>query len=124
MYFRQMSDLSIRIQDAVEAAKRNGYSVATIAAACGVSRQAVYQWLNGETKKIDGDNLVELAEVSGYSSRWIATGKGSKTASITQDEATILRGFRLFGDDIRNYWLTVARMKIDEHEQQQKGKVA
>lgn len=71
--------LATRVQEAVEAAKKSGNSVVTIANACGISRQAVYQWTDGSTKSIDGANLVELAELSGLNARWIATGKGAKT---------------------------------------------
>lgn len=70
--------LSERVKEAVEAAKANGHSVAQIATACGISASAVYQWLSGDTKSLDGDNLAELAELSGYRPLWIAKEKGVK----------------------------------------------
>lgn len=75
---RMKSTLANRVKEAVESAKLRGNSVVKIAAACGISKQAVYQWLDNSTKSIDGANLVELAELSGLHARWIATGKGSK----------------------------------------------
>jgi transposase-like protein len=71
--------LAQRVKEAVEAAKENGHSVAKIAAACGISPQAVYQWLKGDTKEIDGSNVVELAELSGYHAIWIMKGKGKRS---------------------------------------------
>jgi len=64
-----MSTLSERIKEAIET---SGVTVSAVATACGISVQAVYQWMNGETKTIDGSNLVELAEVTGFDPRWIA----------------------------------------------------
>lgn len=124
MYFDQMSELAKRVTEAVEAAKENGYPVSKIATVCSVSRQAVYQWINGETKSIDASNLVELAEISGYNARWIATGKGQKKGTITMDEMTVVKGFRLFGEEIRQYWLDAARKKIAEDAESKKGQAA
>lgn len=75
---RDMPSLSERIKEAVAAAEGNGYSVAHIAKACGIKPQSVYQWMDGTTKSLDGANLVELAELSGYEPMWIAKEKGPK----------------------------------------------
>lgn len=77
-----MKTLAERVQEAVHAAKENGYSITQIAKACGISDKAVYQWLDGSTKSIDGKNLVELAEISGYRARWIANEIGPKSDPI------------------------------------------
>lgn len=69
-----------RITEAVAAAAKNGYSVAHIATACEITPQAVYQWMKlGETKSLEGRNLVELAELSGFNAMWIAKAKGPKS---------------------------------------------
>jgi transcriptional regulator with XRE-family HTH domain len=73
-----MATLSERVQEALIEANENGFNIASVAEACGVTVQAVYQWRDGATKVIEGDKLVELAEVSGYTARWIATEKGPK----------------------------------------------
>lgn len=57
-----MKLLHERVKEAVEAAKKNKVSVLAIAKACGISRQAVYQWMEQGANSIDGANLVELAE--------------------------------------------------------------
>lgn len=81
-----MKTLAERVKEAVDAAKNNGYSKAQIAQVCGISDKAVYQWINGSTKSIDGKNLVELAAISGYHARWIANeiGPKSDTKAVTQ----------------------------------------
>lgn len=71
--------LAERVQEALKAAKANGHSVAKIAAACGISKQAVYQWAKGDSKEIDGSNLAELAELSGYRPLWIMKEKGARS---------------------------------------------
>jgi len=76
-----MSSLASRVREATEAAKQEGHSVASIASICGISPQAVYQWLDGRTKSIDGANLAELAAISGYNPLWIAKGRGEKCDS-------------------------------------------
>lgn len=81
-----MATLAERVKEAVDCARGNGYTVVQIAEACGISDKAVYQWLDGTTKSIDGENLVELAEISGYLPMWIAKEKGLRadTRSIQQ----------------------------------------
>jgi len=64
-----------RITEAIET---SGVTVSAVASACRVSPQAVYQWMSGETKQITGENLVELAEITGFEPRWIAMEAGPK----------------------------------------------
>lgn len=89
-----MGTLSERVSEAIN----NGLtpSVPEVAKACDVSVQAVYQWMNGDTKQIMGEKLVELAEITGYSARWIATGKGDPkvTYARTDQEAHVLRAMQ------------------------------
>lgn len=73
-----MATLAERVKEAVGAAKTAGYSVAQIAHECGISDKSVYQWLDGSTKSLDGENLAELAELSGYRPLWISKEKGPK----------------------------------------------
>lgn len=76
-----MPTLSERITEAIDAAKSNGHSVAHIATACSITPQAVYQWMDGATKSLTGENLAELAEISGYRALWISKEKGPKLDS-------------------------------------------
>lgn len=70
-----MATLSDRIKEAIE---QSGVSVAEIARTCGISEQAVYGWTKGDTKELMGNNLVELADVTGFEARWIAKETGPK----------------------------------------------
>jgi transcriptional regulator with XRE-family HTH domain len=70
-----MATLAERVTEAIETSQ---VSVASIADACGISPQSVYQWMNGETKELMAENLVEIAEITGYEARWIAREAGPK----------------------------------------------
>ena len=82
--------LSERVKKAIDAAADYGHTVAHIAKACGIKPQAVYQWMDGATKSIDGENLVELAEMSGYLAMWIAKEKGPKSDTRSAQQAVKL----------------------------------
>jgi transcriptional regulator with XRE-family HTH domain len=56
--------------------KAKGVTVAAIAAAADVSKQAVYQWESGETAGLAGSNLVAVAKILDVSVEWLDTGKG------------------------------------------------
>lgn len=45
----------------------------------GVSRAAVAQWENGETKNVRPENLFKAAEKLGKSAKWLALGEGPET---------------------------------------------
>jgi len=70
-----MATLAQRISEAIETSE---VSVSSLAEACGISPQSVYQWMKGETKELMGNHLVELAELTGYEARWIAKEIGPK----------------------------------------------
>ena len=84
-----MATLSERIREAIET---SGVSVQNIADACGISPQAVYDWMKGETKELMGNNLVELAELTGFEARWIAREVGPKRRlhTHTKEQAHVL----------------------------------
>lgn len=54
-------------------------SVAAVASAAGVSRQAVYAWESGDTKSFKGSNLVAVAKLLDLSVEWLDTGKGERS---------------------------------------------
>ena len=78
-------NLSDRIKYVLD--KPTTVSVAEIATKCGVSVQAVYKWKRGDVKTIEPENLFVLADITGYSARWIGTGKGEEKESMG-DERT------------------------------------
>lgn len=83
---RIMSTLASRVKEAVSAANEKGYTVANIAKRCGISVQAVYQWIEGSTKELKGSSLTGLAELSGYSPWYINDGKGEKILHYAKTE--------------------------------------
>jgi len=75
LYSSHMATQTERIQEALQT---SGTTVKAVAQACGITEQAVYAWLKGDTKQISGENLVELAELTGFEARWIAKEVGPK----------------------------------------------
>lgn len=71
-----MSSLAQRVTEAIE---ESGVDVEKVSKACGVSVQAVYKWMRGDSMNISGLPLLELARITNYEARWIISGKGEKT---------------------------------------------
>lgn len=67
--------LAERITKAREAA---GLSKSDLARECGVSPSSVSQWENGETKTLEGENLVRAAAALHVDALWLATGRGEQ----------------------------------------------
>ncbi len=67
--------LAERVKKAREAA---GLSKSELARLCGVSPSAVTQWESGETKTLEGENLVRAADALRVDALWLATGKGEE----------------------------------------------
>lgn len=68
-----MTTLHERVARAI---KESGHNPSSVAREIGVSAEAVLQWVNGPTKNLRNDNLFALADVTGFSARWIGTGEG------------------------------------------------
>lgn len=80
--------LADRVKEVVDFLKdQRNMTVAQIATACDVTVQSVYQWVNGETKSIDGGNLAELSQLSGYECLWISKGRGNKIRAYAKTDA-------------------------------------
>lgn len=60
------------------ALKRAGISQAALARAVGVKAPSVNAWCSGETKTIEGENLMRAAQALKVNPYWLATGKGSR----------------------------------------------
>lgn len=76
-------ELKQRIKTARKAAR---LTQEQLAARVGVSRPAVVQWESGDTKALDGVNLVRTAIVTGVEPLWLATEEGSMHAYMVRDE--------------------------------------
>ena len=71
-----MNTLGARLRAALAGPPKK--SQAALARACGVKPPSVHDWLSGETKTIEGQNLLRAAKFLGVSPEWLTTGKGPK----------------------------------------------
>ena len=100
--FIPMDDKAKRIKEAIET---SGVNVLDVAAKCGISRQAVYKWMRGETKKVSGENLVVLASITGYEPLWLMTGEGEKNKLfLSKDDLHAVHTSRALGVKERRAW--------------------
>lgn len=63
--------------------------------------------------------IPEIANALGVSAYWLKTGKGQRDVSATplsKDQETILQAFDLFGQELKQNWLSAAQAKVAEHE--------
>lgn len=56
-----------------------------LAKVAGVTRAAVSQWENGDTKSLEGGNLMRAAQFLGVRPNWLLTGTGSMKPTSTDD---------------------------------------
>ncbi len=93
-------ELSERIQRAIKVVIDSGRMQKDIADYCGVSPGSVTQWKNGQTKNLKFDNLYRLADLTGFSARWLAIGEGPERSvelpgvQLTSHESALLSIYR------------------------------
>lgn len=83
-----------------------------------VTKGAVNQWIKSKpTATMNPAVAYRIADKSSYNPRWLILGEGNKKistqADLTKDEQTVLNGFRLLGDEMRESWLDQAQKKIN-----------
>ncbi|WP_045860340.1 helix-turn-helix domain-containing protein [Teredinibacter purpureus] len=66
-----------RYERLVKARQAVGLTQRQLGERLGCSGSAVAQWETGETANIRLEYLFLLADISGYSARWLATGRGA-----------------------------------------------
>lgn len=70
---------AMTLQDRIrEAIHGSGKTQAEIARAVGKTAGAVTQWMDGTIKTLRADSATALEAATGYSARWIVTGKGPR----------------------------------------------
>jgi transcriptional regulator with XRE-family HTH domain len=105
-----MSTLEQRVLEAIEA---TGLNPADLAAKIGISKQGVYDWKRGDSvSKMKGENLVELAELSGFEPLWIMKGKGSKKKSLSETQKDILTLASGMSDTAMQHWIAIGKSLI------------
>lgn len=67
-----------RVKFAIE---KSGHTPTSAARELGCSPEAVLQWISGATKNLRPSNLFALADLTGYSARWLGTGDGPQVDS-------------------------------------------
>lgn len=79
--FPNMDTLMTRMEKALArrvtlATKGEKVSKAELARACGIKSPSVNNWFSGETKSLEGSNLVRAAEYLRVNVAWLASGSG------------------------------------------------
>lgn len=67
-----------RYERLCEARKAANLSQSELARRLGVTPSAVSQWESGMTKDIHSEFIFAIADMTGFSARWLATGVGIK----------------------------------------------
>ncbi|WP_305727746.1 S24 family peptidase [Hydrogenophaga sp.] len=75
--------LADRIKEAMGDRKPGAFAKET-----GVSPGAVTQWLDGSTKTLKAETAEAIEAVTGYSWRWLTTGKGQKFVELDMSTVT------------------------------------
>lgn len=75
-----------------EAMQESGTEPLDLAAACGVTVQAVYQWQSGKTQKMNGASLLSASKLLHVRPEWLSNGIGHKQSMGDHKVATIPAG--------------------------------
>lgn len=72
-------DGGMSLRERIEVARKAaGLTKSELARRVGISPSAVGQWETGETKTLEGENLVRAAAALGVDAQWLATGYGER----------------------------------------------
>lgn len=86
---------------------------ADLATACGISVQAVYNWLKNPNMNLKNEHLFLVADLMRFEARWIATGDGAERPAMDESEKSLLERYRAVGateqEAIRQVAETLAR---------------
>jgi transcriptional regulator with XRE-family HTH domain len=114
-YFKHMKkSLKDRVRHARLAA---GLSQAALAEKIGIQRSAVAQWerVNGSSPTVE--NLCKVATIASVRFEWLATGRGPRIISPTEDQSLELEiDFKHFALTDHETRILVAMRKLTLHE--------
>jgi transcriptional regulator with XRE-family HTH domain len=85
----------------------SGLKPAELARRAGVSRAAVSKWQSGDTKNIRHENLIAIADATGFTLRWLISGRGPERArsnARSQELAELLKAC----EDLAEYEIPTA----------------
>jgi len=108
-----MKTLADRLKEERDA---RGWNQPELAREAGIAQSFVGALEAGNQKSSGW--LPEIAHALRVDAYWLKTGRGQRTpgVALTHDEQTIVEGFRLLGDEMREAWLDQARKKIAQAE--------
>ena len=94
---RPVDTLAQRLQVAFD---DSGVSVAQVAAACGITPQAIYKWLKGTSDDLAGQQLAKVCDLTGFDPAWIEFGTGPRIRAYARTEraATVLKAMERLTD--------------------------
>lgn len=104
-------DLKDRIK---QARKTAGLTQDQLAKLVGVSRPSVGMWEGGQTKTIEGENLVRTAYATGTDPLWLATGEGQMhPASMGKEHTGVIPkkladAWRQIDNETRGHLIAIA----------------
>ena len=73
-----MKALHERVSHAIT---KSGHYASSVARELRITPEAVLMWMDGTTKTIKAENIFKLADLTGFSARWLATGDGPQIDS-------------------------------------------
>lgn len=81
----------MELKDRIKVARESaGLTQDQLARRVGVSRPAVGMWEGGQTKTIEGENLVRTAYATGADPLWLATGEGQMHSSMAKEDLGVV----------------------------------
>lgn len=89
-------------------AQRAEISVQALATKVGCTKQALYNYLRGDSKQIEVFLLFDLADQLNISARWLLLGDGppGKGQQLTPEDQRVLNLSALLSDGQRDLWLS------------------
>jgi DNA-binding Xre family transcriptional regulator len=73
-----------------------------IAKAIGVSNATVSDWESGETKKIEGENLLKVCDLLKINPKWLLFGKGAMSSELNIEDKK-LKHILMIAQDLPEY---------------------
>lgn len=66
--------------------RASGHTQSSLAKACGLTRGAVSQWVNGDVGTIKGENLIRAAQALQVTPEWLVYGPSRKRATYQVEQ--------------------------------------
>lgn len=82
----------------------------------GLNKQTAHNWINGNFKAIEAENLFRLADMTDFSARWILRREGppGKWLPADPDRLALLEIFDCLSDKQRDAWIAAGKAMVPE----------